>query len=116
MGFEIMKNIDFPWPIASIVLQHHELLDGSGYPYGLGGDEILFEAKIVAVADVVEAMSTNRPYRISPGLEAALKEIEKNKNTKYNTEVVDACIDLFKSGEFQWDESQERISRDRKAD
>ena len=107
MGFEIVKNIEFPWPIASIVLQHHENLDGSGYPFGISGEEILLEARIVSVADVVEAMSTNRPYRISPGLEKALEELENFKNIKYDSQIVDCCLELFRSGEFEWPKSQE---------
>ncbi|MBN2402820.1 MAG: HD domain-containing protein [Spirochaetes bacterium] len=103
MGFEIIKDIEFPWPIASIVLQHHELIDGSGYPYGLVNDEIRIEAKILCVADVMEAMSTNRPYRISPGTLNALNELVKFRAVKYDREVVDACIELFESGEFSWD-------------
>ena len=114
MGFEIVKNIDFPWPIASIVLQHHENLDGSGYPFGISGDEILLEAKIVSVADIVEAMSTNRPYRISPGLEKALEELERNKGIKYDSQIAECCLELFRSGEFQWIESQKVMSADRR--
>lgn len=95
-GYEILKSIDFPWPIANIVLQHHERLDNSGYPYGLTGDEILFEAKILSVADVVEAMSSHRPYRAGLGVEAALNEITLHKGVLYDASVVDACLILFK--------------------
>lgn len=94
-GYEILKSINFPWPIAQIVLQHHERLDGSGYPHGCKNNEILFEAQIVAVADVVEAMVLHRPYRAGLGIEAALVEITRNKGIMYNPEVVDACQKLF---------------------
>jgi len=95
-GYDILKSIDFPWPVAQIIYQHHERLDGSGYPRGLKSDEILLEAKIIAVADVVEAMVSHRPYRPSLGIEAALKEISDNINVLYDEEVVHACIRLFK--------------------
>lgn len=94
-GYDILKGIDFQWPIARIVLQHHERLDGSGYPYGIKGDEILIEARILAVSDVVEAMTTHRPYRASLGLDAALEEITKNKNILYDAAVVDTIMDLI---------------------
>jgi PAS domain S-box-containing protein len=94
-GFLILKDIDFPWPISKIVLQHHEKLNGSGYPLGLKGHEILIEAKIVCVADVVEAMASHRPYRPSLGIEKALEEISKNRGILYDPDVVDACIKLF---------------------
>lgn len=103
IGFEILKDIEFPWPIASIVLQHHERIDGGGYPYGLESDEIMMEAKILCVADVVEAMITNRPYRISPGMNEALDEIRKYKGIKYEPSVVDACLNLFINDGFDWD-------------
>jgi putative nucleotidyltransferase with HDIG domain len=103
IGFEILKDIEFPWPIASIVLQHHERIDGCGYPYGLEKDEIMLEAKILSVADVVEAMITNRPYRISPGVNEALEEIKKYKGIKYEPCVVDACLSLFLEDGFDWD-------------
>lgn len=95
-GYDILKDIDFPWPIAKIVLQHHERLDGSGYPIGLKGDEILLEARIIAVADVVEAISTHRPYRPSLGIDVALDEIQNYRNTYYDPKVVDTCVKLFK--------------------
>lgn len=94
-GCEILKNIDFPWPIAEIVRQHHERLDGSGYPLGLKNDEILLEARILAVADVVEAMSSHRPYRPALGTGVALEEIARNSGTLYDPEVVKACWRLF---------------------
>ncbi len=103
IGFEILKDIEFPWPIASIVLQHHERNDGGGYPYGLEREEIMLEAKILCVADVVEAMITNRPYRISPGVEEALGEIQKYRGIKYESCVVDACLSLFLEDGFDWE-------------
>ena len=101
-GFDILRDIEFPWPVASIVLQHHEKIDGSGYPFALEGDEIRLEAKILCVADVVEAMGTNRPYRISPGLDSALEEIKKYRGVKYEPGVVDSCIELFIGKKFNW--------------
>ncbi|NNM83336.1 MAG: response regulator [Burkholderiales bacterium] len=100
-GYEILKSIDFPWPIAKIVLQHHERLDGSGYPDGLKGDAILQEAKILAVADVIEAMASHRPYRVALGLDLALGEIEKGSGRLYDPEVVKACLWLFREGGFR---------------
>jgi len=94
-GYNVLKNIDFEWPISEIVLQHHERMDGSGYPRGLSGEDILIEARILAVADVVEAMASHRPYRPSLGTNKALEEITKNKGTLYDSEVVDACLKLF---------------------
>ncbi|WP_413857015.1 HD-GYP domain-containing protein [Candidatus Aalborgicola defluviihabitans] len=91
-----MKDIDFPWPIAQMVYQHHECLDGSGYPNGLKDGEILFGAKIIAVADVVEAMSSHRPYRPGLGIEAALEEVSRMRGVRYDATVVDACITLFR--------------------
>lgn len=102
MGYKILEKIDFSWPISKIILQHHERLDGSGYPFGLKNDEICLEARILAVADVVEAMSFHRPYRTSPGLEYALKEIEANSGKLYDPKVVQATLNLFKKG-FQLD-------------
>ena len=101
IGSDILKAIDFSYPVAQIVLQHHERLDGSGYPNKLKGDEILLEARILGVADVVEAMSSHRPYRPSLGIDAALDEISKNKGTLYDPEVVDICLKLFKEKEFK---------------
>lgn len=103
VGYDILKNIEFPWPVDQIVHQHHERIDGSGYPLGLSADEILIEAKILAVADVVEAMSSHRPYRASPGIDSALEEIEKNRNTLYDPEVVDACLRIFREKGFKLD-------------
>lgn len=88
----ILKEVEFPWPIAEIVLQHHERLNGSGYPQGLKANEIIFEAKILAVADVVEAMASHRPYRPSLGIDKAFQEIRDNCDTLYDTNVVAACV------------------------
>jgi PAS domain S-box-containing protein/putative nucleotidyltransferase with HDIG domain len=101
-GSDIVRGIDFPWPIADMILQHHERMDGSGYPYGLVGAEILPGARIIAVADVVEAMSSHRPYRASKGLAAALGEIEHDRGTLLDAEVVDACIRLFRERRFSF--------------
>jgi len=98
VGFDILKSIDFPWPIAQIVLQHHERLDGSGYPHGIKQNEILLEAKILAVADTVEALATHRPYRPAFTRETALDEIKTYRNILYDKEVVDACLKVFESG------------------
>ena len=92
VGYEILKNIHFPWPVADIVYQHHEHLDGSGYPQGLTDKDILLEAKILTVADVVEAMSSHRPYRPSLGLETALEEIRNGRGTLYHAESADASL------------------------
>lgn len=100
VGYDIIKNLPFEFPVADIVIQHHERLDGSGYPAGLTGDEILFEARILAVADVVEAMASHRPYRPSLGLEVPLKEIENNTGKLYDPKVVAACLKLFQNQGF----------------
>jgi PAS domain S-box-containing protein len=95
-GYEILKNVESPWQLAQVAYQHHERMDGSGYPRNLKGDEILMEARILAVADVVEAMASHRPYRPALGIEAALEEIEQNKGTLYDNTVADACLKLFR--------------------
>lgn len=95
IGYEILKTIESPWPIAKIVHQHHERMDGSGYPLGLSGVEIILEARILAVADVVEAMASHRPYRPALGIDKALEEIVQNSGTLYDPDVVDACVNLF---------------------
>jgi PAS domain S-box-containing protein/putative nucleotidyltransferase with HDIG domain len=95
-GYEILKDLDFPWPVATIARQHHERMKGSGYPRGLLGDEILIEARILAVADVVEAMASHRPYRPTLGVDKALEEITAGRETLYDPEVVDACVRLFR--------------------
>ena len=102
IGFDILKDIDFPYPIADIILQHHERINGSGYPKGLQGEDIFLEAKIIGVADVVEAMSSHRPYRPSLGIDVALEEIFKHKNILYDPEIVDICIKLFKEEGFEF--------------
>jgi HD-GYP domain-containing protein (c-di-GMP phosphodiesterase class II) len=99
-GYDILKDIDFPWPVARIVLEHHERMDGSGYPNGLTGDNLL-ESRILSVADVVEAMASHRPYRTGLGIDAALEEIEKNRGTLYDHAVADACLRLFREKGFK---------------
>ncbi|MFQ5581760.1 MAG: HD domain-containing phosphohydrolase, partial [Mariprofundaceae bacterium] len=103
VGYDILKGIDFPWPVADIAHQHHERLDGSGYPQGLKGDEICLEAKIVAVADVVEAIASHRPYRASLGIDFALQEISDKKGKFYCPDAVDACLKLFREDGFTLD-------------
>jgi putative nucleotidyltransferase with HDIG domain len=95
-GHEILKDVAFPWPIARIVLEHHERMDGSGYPNGLAGDQLLLESRIVAVADVVESMCSHRPYRAGLGCDAALREIETNRGRLYDPAVVDACLRVLR--------------------
>ncbi len=104
IGFDILKGIDFPWPIARIVLHHHERIDGSGYPQGLEGENILIESKIIGVADVVEAMASHRPYRASLGIEKALEEISQKKGICYDAKVVDTCLKLFNKKGFKFEE------------
>jgi HD-GYP domain-containing protein (c-di-GMP phosphodiesterase class II) len=99
-GYDILKGLDFPWPIADIIIQHHERMDGSGYPRGLSGDRISIEARIIGVADVVETMSSHRPYRPSMGIEKALEEITLNSGTLYDSRVVDACLNIFNGKGF----------------
>jgi len=103
VGYDILEMIEFPWPVTQAILQHHERLDGSGYPDGLSGEDIILEARILSVADVVEAMSSHRPYRPALGLDSALKEISKERDVLYDPEVVDACLRLFqkKGGDFE---------------
>jgi len=101
--YDILEKIDFPWSLAKIILQHHERMDGSGYPAGLSGKEILLEARILGVADVVEAMSSHRPYRPALGIDKALEEISKNRGILYDTEVVDVCLKLFKEKGFKFE-------------
>lgn len=100
VGWDIVKDIEFPWPVAEMILQHHERLDGSGYPHGLKGEAITLEARILAVADTVEAMASHRPYRPGLGVDAALEEIAKNRGKLYDAEVVDACLRLFREKGF----------------
>ena len=101
-AFEILKKIDFPWPVDLFVLQHHEKMDCSGYPQGLGGEEILLEARILCVADVVESIESHRPYRPGLGIDKALEEISKNRGILFDQDVVDACLRLFKEKNFQY--------------
>lgn len=110
-GYDILKMVQLPFPIAEIVFQHHERLDGSGYPRGLKAGEILLEAQIMAVADTVEAMSSHRPYRPALGIEAALQEIEQGRNTLYQGEVVEACLKLFRESAFKFNGSWSRPER-----
>ncbi|MDQ7001026.1 MAG: PAS domain S-box protein, partial [Mariprofundus sp.] len=103
VGYDILKDIIFPWPIADIAHQHHERLDGTGYPQGLKGDEICLEARIVAVADVVEAISSHRPYREGLGIDVALQEIKTHRGEWYEPDAVDACLNLFRKGAFSFE-------------
>ena len=102
IGYDILKEIEWPYPIPEIVLQHHEKMDGSGYPQGLSGEDILLEARILGVADVVEAMASHRPYRPALGIDKGLDEISKNKGIHYDADVVDACLKLFTEKDFEW--------------
>ncbi|RLC50410.1 MAG: hypothetical protein DRZ79_04430, partial [Candidatus Cloacimonadota bacterium] len=102
IGYEILKKIEFPWPIAKIVHQHHERLNGSGYPNRLKSDEILLEARILAVADVMEAMTSHRPYREAFSVKYALNELKKRKGILYDPKVVDVCIELFEKDNFSY--------------
>jgi len=102
VGYEILKGIDFPWPVAEIVLQHHERMDGSGYPRAMKGDVVLLEARIIAAADVVEAMSYHRPYRPALGVEKALEEIRSHRGALFDEDVVAACLRIFEKGEFRF--------------
>jgi putative two-component system response regulator len=97
-GYDILKNIDFPWPLADIVMQHHERMDGSGYPRGLAGEDILIEARIIAVADVFETIGSHRPYRPSLGIKNAVNELARNKGLLYDEKVVDVCLRLHEAG------------------
>ncbi len=102
VGYEILKGISFPWPIAKVMFQHHERINGKGYPLGISGDDIVIEAKIIGVADVVEAMASHRPYRPALGIDKALEEISNNKGILYDSEVVDACTKLFCQQDFKF--------------
>jgi len=99
-GYDIVKDVDFPWPVGRMLLEHHERLDGSGYPRGLKGEEILLEARIIAVADVVEAMTSHRPYRPALGLDLALAEITLKRGTHFDAQAVDACLRVAERGEL----------------
>ena len=110
ISFEILKNIPFPWPCAQIVFQHHERLDGSGYPLGLRGDQILLESKILSVADVTEATSSFRPYRPARGIELALDELREKRGTLFDAEVVDVCLELFERDGFEFEYDLQKTS------
>jgi putative nucleotidyltransferase with HDIG domain len=103
VSHDIVKAAEFPWPVAQIVLQHHERLDGSGYPQGLSGEEIILEARILAVADVVMTIVSHRPHQRSRGLDKALEEISQNKGVFYDPEVIDACLKLFAEKGFEFE-------------
>ena len=105
-GYDILKDVELPYPIAEIVLQHHERLDGSGYPKGLEGDQIILEARIIAVADVVEAIASYRPYRPALGIDVALAEIEKNKGILYDEKAVEVCVRLFREKGFTFESTE----------
>jgi putative nucleotidyltransferase with HDIG domain len=113
VGYDILKGIDFPWPIAQIVLQHHERMDGCGYPHGLGGNEILIESRIVGAADVVETMASHRPYRPAMGLDKALGEVSGNKGNLYDEQVVNACLKLFNEKGFQFSDPENVLFNNR---
>ncbi|MDD5177005.1 MAG: PAS domain S-box protein [Sterolibacterium sp.] len=100
-SYDVLRSVDFPWPVAQVALQHHERMDGSGYPQGLKGEAILLEARIMAVADVFEAMSSHRPYRAALGIEKALDEIERGRGTSYDADVADACLRLIREVRYQ---------------
>ncbi|MFP4477787.1 MAG: HD domain-containing phosphohydrolase [Desulfatibacillaceae bacterium] len=102
VGYDILKSVEFPWPIAQIILQHHERMDGSGYPLGINGDQILLEARILAVADVMEAMMSDRPWRKAMTVDEALDELGSAKGTKFDPDVVDACLSLFLEREWEF--------------
>jgi len=99
-GYDILKDIEFSWPVARMVLEHHEKMNGSGYPQGLSGDRLLIESRIIAVADVVEAIASHRPYRPGFGIDKALDEIAQNRITLYDGDVADACLKLFREKGF----------------
>jgi HD-GYP domain-containing protein (c-di-GMP phosphodiesterase class II) len=104
VGNDILKDIDFPWDVARMVLQHHERTDGSGYPQGVKGEHILLEARIIGLCDVVEAMASHRPYRPALGIDKALEEISRNRGVLYDPEVVDACLRTFRDKGFRFKE------------
>ena len=112
VGYEILKRIEFPWPIADIVFQHHERMNGSGYPLGLSGEEILLEARILAAADVVEAMAAHRPYRPGLGIDKALEELSSNRAILYDPNVVDACLAVFKTEDFKLQRKEKSFESD----
>lgn len=109
VGYDILCGVEFDWPITDMVLQHHERLDGSGYPHGLKGDEIVLEARILAVADVVEAITSHRPYRPGLGIDVALEEIINGRGNHYDEQVVDTCVVLFREQDFSWSEGSDLL-------
>ncbi len=109
VGYEIIRNIDFPWPVATIMLQHHERMHGSGYPEGLAGDDIMLEARILDVADVIAAMASHRPYRPSLGIEKALAEVSMNRGRLYDSDAVGACLTLFKEKAYALDSANPEV-------
>ena len=100
VGYEILKDIEFDQPVVQTIHQHHERIDGSGYPQGLAGEDIILQARILAISDVVEAMASHRPYRPALGIDIALKEISENKGIFYDSDVADACLTLFNEKQF----------------
>jgi len=108
IGRQILQGVQFPWPVATAVVQHHERLDGRGYPDGLKGDAIILEARILAVSDVVEAMSSHRPYRAALGIDKALDEIVRGTGVGYDTKAAEACVALFRERKFAFDEGGAR--------
>jgi PAS domain S-box-containing protein/putative nucleotidyltransferase with HDIG domain len=112
-GYDILRDIEFPGPVARIVLEHHERMNGSGYPNGLKDGEILQESKILIVADVIEAMASHRPYRPAQGIDKALAEIEKDRGTLYDSEVVDVCLRLFREKKFAWGQDSRACGENR---
>ena len=111
IGYDILKGIQFPWPIGQVVVQHHERLDGSGYPNGLKGDQIILEARIVAVADVFESMTAHRPYRPALGIETAMAELQRGRGTAFDPAVVDACLRVIEAGRFTAGAGGRNLSR-----
>ena len=103
LGYDVLKTLDLPWPVAQIVNQHHERMNGSGYPLGIVGKDIIVEARILAVADVVEATASHRPYRPARGLDEALQEISQNSGLLYDPMVADACLKLFTEKAFKFE-------------
>lgn len=103
VAYDVLRNLEFPWPVAETILQHHERLDGSGYPNGISGEDIILEARILCVADVVESMVSHRPYRPALGVERALREIVLNRGVLYDPMVADACSKLSSNGGFKLD-------------
>jgi HD-GYP domain-containing protein (c-di-GMP phosphodiesterase class II) len=102
IGFSLLRNVSVGWPIAEMIHQHHERLDGSGYPKGLAGDDIIMEARILAVADVVSTMLADRPYRAKLDIRSAMGEIELYRGKLYDADIVDICMELFRSEQIRW--------------